>query len=103
MYNEFRRLAIDELLTRQNGFGFNVLMDFYRGCLLGPSRLHDVVLSDMVNLSRSNNSTIPTYIRTVLSSAIEGGQMEFRNRKRVRQYFNAVFGHMVRRRSDSVH
>lgn len=103
MYNEFRRLAIDDLFTRQNGEGFNVLMDFYRKCLLSIYRLPEEVLSDLINLSRTNNSTIPTYVKTVLNSAIEGGQMEWRNRNRARRAFEAAFGNMVRRGSDPFH
>lgn len=103
MYNEFRRLAIDDLFTRQSGEGFNALMDFYRNCLLSRPRIPDQVLSDMVNLSRSNNSTIPIYVKTVLTSAIDGGLMEPRNRNRARRFFEDVFGKMIRRGSDPLH
>lgn len=103
MYNEFRRLAIDELFTRHNDRGFNALMDFYRHCLLSPRRLPGEVISDMVNLSRVSIPNVHLYVRTVLTAAINGGQMELRNRNRARQYFDAVFGPKGRRSSDPLH
>lgn len=103
MYNEFRRQALDELFTRHNDQGFKALMDFYRRCLLSRQRLLDVVLSDMVNLARPSNSQVPLYAKTILTSAIENGQMECRNRNRVRSYLDAVLGPGPRRRSDPLH
>lgn len=103
LYNEFRRLAIDELFTRHNDYGFNALMDFYRACLLSEHRLPDEVISDVVGLSRAESSNVHVRVHELLTSIIDGNQMEINNRKRARHYLNIEFGYVVRRRGSSPH
>lgn len=101
LYNEFRRLATDELFTRHNDYGFNALMDFYRSCLLSSRRLPDEVISDLVHLSRAENSNFPAYVQELLSSVIDSGQMEISNRKMALHYLNSELGYVVWRPSSS--
>lgn len=81
LYNAFRRLAIDELITRHNDYGFNALMDLYRAILGGHRRVPDQVLSDLVNIARTSEFDFHVQAHALLVSMIESGKMDHRNRK----------------------
>jgi len=107
LYNEFRRLAIDDLFTRHNNYGVNALTSFYQTCLSSPLPLPDQVIQDMVNLSHAPFKSWAPFkdyhnvIYDLLCSAMWGETMESENRKKAGYFFNSEFGRDKRRWKES--
>lgn len=92
MYNDFRRLALDDLLTRHVDYGFNALMDFYRTCLLSYNPLPDEVVGDMVSLSRDLDFNVHTAIYDLLQWTMRSGYMVHHNRMKAGKAFSREYG-----------
>lgn len=92
LYNEFRRSALDDLLTRNVGKGFDELMHFYRNCLLHRCSVPDPVMYDMVHLSQEENWHRHTLVLNMIHEAIASGQMKSHNRQKVSKYLNTQHG-----------
>lgn len=92
VYNEFRRLALDDVFTRHNNYGFKALMSFYRSCLLSCRPLPDEVISDIVHLASAGNSECHATVYELLSSILSGGKMEDNNCFKAGVYFDREFG-----------
>ncbi|KAJ5951207.1 Winged helix-turn-helix transcription repressor DNA-binding [Penicillium vulpinum] len=95
LYNEFRRSALDDLLTRNIDNGFRVLMEFYRNCLLHPRPIPDLVMYDLVHLSRAHASQYHTFVSNTIHETIASGKMKSHNRGRISKYFNTQHGKMA--------
>lgn len=95
LYNEFRRLALDDLLTRHAHNGFNELMEFYRNCLLHRRPIPDLVMYDMVHLSQDQTSDYRTLLSNTIHETIASGKMSSNNRLRISKYFNTQPGKTV--------
>lgn len=93
LYNAFRVLALDDLLTRNVDYGFKALLDFYRDCLLGSRPLADEVIEDMVYLSRHGCARqVDKPVLQTLRSAMWSGKMQPENRRTAGYYYNAHYG-----------
>lgn len=92
LYNEFRRSALDDLLTRHAHNGFNELMEFYRNCLLHRRPIPDLVMYDMVHLSQDQISDYHTLVSNTIHETIASGKMNSNNRLRISKYFNTQPG-----------
>ena len=92
LYNEFRRSALDDLLTRHAHNGFNELMEFYRNCLLHRRPIPDLVMYDMVHLSQDQISDYHTLVSNTIHETIASGKMSSNNRLRISKYFNTQPG-----------
>jgi la-related protein 1 len=92
LYNEFRRSALDDLLTRHVDNGFNELMEFYRNCLLHHRNIPDLVMYDLVHLSQDHTSDYHTLVSNTVHEAIASGKMKARNRGMISKYFNTQPG-----------
>ncbi|KAJ6157176.1 Winged helix-turn-helix transcription repressor DNA-binding [Penicillium chrysogenum] len=92
LYNEFRRSALDDLLTRHVDNGFNELMEFYRNCLLDHRGIPDLVMYDLVHLSQDHTSDYHTLVSNTIHEAIASGKMKPRNRGKISKYFNTQPG-----------
>ncbi|CAG8886076.1 unnamed protein product [Penicillium egyptiacum] len=92
LYTEFRRSAIDDLLTRHMHNGFNELMEFYRNCLLHRRTIPDLVMYDLVHLSQDHTSDYHTLVSNTIHEAIASGKMKPHNRGKVSKYFNTQPG-----------
>lgn len=92
LYNEFRRSALDDLLTRHVDNGFNELMEFYRNCLLDHRGIPDLVMYDLVHLSQDHTSDYHTLVSNTIHEAIASGKMRPRNRGKISKYFNTQPG-----------
>ncbi|KAJ5688123.1 hypothetical protein N7536_010742 [Penicillium majusculum] len=95
LYNEFRRSALDDLLTRHAHNGFNELMEFYRNCLLHRRPIPDLVMYDMVHLSQDQISDYHTLVSNTIHETIASGKMNSNNRLRISKYFNTQPGKTV--------
>ncbi|CAG8137183.1 unnamed protein product [Penicillium salamii] len=91
LYNDFRRSALDDLLTRHADHGFNVLMDFYRTSMLGQHCVSNLVLNDMVRLSQEGPD-VSTIVLNTVNEALNSGNMKTHNRRKVNKYFNTQHG-----------
>lgn len=80
MYNEFRRLAIDEFFTRHVDYGFNALLSFYKSCLYSPRPIPQEVLSDLIALSRAPGFEHHSTVYRLLRSALDSKEMERSNK-----------------------
>jgi la-related protein 1 len=103
LYNEFRRLAIDDLFTRHNNYGVNALTGFYHTCLCSGRPLPDEVIRDIVHLSRAPFIEYHNVIYALLHSAMSNESMEKDNRNKAGYYFNGEYGHDTRRWKESRH
>lgn len=92
LYNEFRRSALDDLLTRHAHNGFNELMEFYRNCLLHRRPIPDLVMYDMVHLSQDQTSDYHNLVSNTIHETIASGKMNSNNRLRISKYFNTQPG-----------
>ncbi|CAG7939727.1 unnamed protein product [Penicillium nalgiovense] len=92
LYNEFRRSALDDLLTRHVDNGFNELMEFYRNCLLHYRVIPDLVMYDLAYLSQDHASEYHTLVSNTVHEAIASGKMKSRNRGKISKYFNTQPG-----------
>ncbi|KAF9249078.1 hypothetical protein DTO013E5_8591 [Penicillium roqueforti] len=92
LYNEFRRSALDDLLTRHVDNGFNELMEFYRNCLLHRRHIPDLVLYDMVYLSQGQTSDYHTLVSNTIHETIASGKMKLHNWGRISKYFDTQLG-----------
>ncbi|CAI7609937.1 unnamed protein product [Penicillium glandicola] len=92
LYNEFRRSALDDLLTRHVDNGFNKLMEFYRNCLLDRRLIPELVMNDLVHLSQDQTSDFHALISNTIHEAISSGKMRPSNRGRISKYFNTQHG-----------
>lgn len=92
LYNEFRRSALDDLLTRHAHNGFNELMEFYRKCLLHRRPIPDLVMYDMVHLSQDQTSDYHNLVSNTIHETIASGKMSSNNRLRISKYFNTQPG-----------
>lgn len=92
LYNEFRRSALDDLLTRHVHHGFNELMEFYRNCLLHRRPIPDLVLYDLVHLSQDQTSDYHTLVSNTIHETIASGKMKPNNRGKISKYFNTQPG-----------
>lgn len=92
LYNEFRRSALDDLLTRHVDKGFNELMQFYRNCLLHHCSVPDPVMYDMVHLSQAKGSHPHALVLNMIHQIIASGQMKPHNQRKVSKYFNTQHG-----------
>lgn len=103
LYNEFRRLAIDDLFTRHNNYGVNALTNFYHSYLVNARPLRDEVIRDMVHLSRAPFKDYHHVINNLLYSALSTGLMEHDNRFMAGRCFNHEYGPDKRRWKESHH
>lgn len=101
LYNEFRRLAIDDLFTRHNNYGVNALTGFYQTCLSSRRPLPDEVIHDMVRLSHAPFKEYDNVMYDLLYSAMSSEMMETNNRKKAGCYFNFEYGLDKRRWKES--
>ncbi|KAJ6190338.1 Winged helix-turn-helix transcription repressor DNA-binding [Penicillium mononematosum] len=92
LYNEFRRSALDDLLTRHVDKGFNELVEFYRNCLLHHRNIPDIVMYDLIHLSQDHTSDYHTLVSNTIHEAIASGKMKVRNRGKISKYFNTQPG-----------
>lgn len=92
LYNEFRRLALDDLFTRHTDYGFNALMSYYQASLLSPTPTPDPVLADIVHLSDDRTTKLNTEVFELLCSSMASGQIEDTNRCRIGFFYNEVYG-----------
>ncbi|KAJ5794281.1 Winged helix-turn-helix transcription repressor DNA-binding [Penicillium paradoxum] len=92
LYNEFRRSALDDLLTRHVDKGFNELMQFYRNCLLHRCSVPDSVMCDMYHLSQEESSHHHTLVLNMIRGTIASGQMKSYNQRKASKYFNTQHG-----------
>lgn len=88
LYNEFRRLAIDDLLSRHVDYGFNALMSFYKTCLFGSSSIPSEVLTDLATLSRSPPFDHHQVVHDLFYSALKSRKMGELNRDRAGLVYN---------------
>ncbi|CAG8087292.1 unnamed protein product [Penicillium olsonii] len=91
LYNDFRRSALDDLLTRHVDHGFNALVEFYRKSLLTHRNMPDRVMMDMVSLSQ-RGPDFHTIIFNTINDALASGNMKMINRRKVNKYFNTQHG-----------
>ncbi|KAJ5185723.1 Winged helix-turn-helix transcription repressor DNA-binding [Penicillium cf. griseofulvum] len=96
LYNEFRRSALDDLLTRHIDNGFIELMEFYRNCLLHRRPIPDLVMYDLVNLSQDQTSHYHTLVSNTIHETIASGKMTSKNRGKISKYFNTQHGKKAR-------
>lgn len=92
LYNEFRRSALDDLLTRHVDNGFNELMEFYRNCLLHRRLIPDLVMYDLVHLSQDQTLDYHTLVSNTIHETIASGKMKLHNRGKISKYFNTQAG-----------
>ena len=100
LYNEFRRLAIDDLFTRHNNYGINALTSFYHTCLISRHCLPDEVICDMVRLSHAPFKDCHFFINNLLNSTMSTGVMENDNCLKAGYYFDLEYGPDKRRWKD---
>jgi la-related protein 1 len=93
LYNEFRRSALDDFLTRHVDTGFKALMDFYRKCLFAR-RIHTTVMFDMINLSKDTSHDYAKIVFDMIHDAIASGSMLLQNQKKVNKHFNTLHGNL---------
>jgi la-related protein 1 len=94
LYNDFRRLALDELLTRHADYGFNALLFFYQSCLLSQQSISEQVVQDMAHLARSDGTgQIAEPMLSTVLVAINSDRMTPGNRSLAGYYFNVQFGY----------
>ncbi|KAJ5610875.1 Winged helix-turn-helix transcription repressor DNA-binding [Penicillium lagena] len=94
LYNDFRRLALDELISRHADYGFNALLSFYQSCLLSQQSINERVVQDMAHLARSNGTgRIAEPMLSAVLVAINSDRMTPGNRSLTGYYFNVQFGH----------
>jgi la-related protein 1 len=91
LYNDFRRSALDDLFTRHVDHGFNALIDFYRQTLVGHGMIPDMVVDDMVKLSR-RGSECHAIVSTTITDALASGRMQSTNEEKVKKSFNTQHG-----------
>ncbi|KAJ5383154.1 Winged helix-turn-helix transcription repressor DNA-binding [Penicillium concentricum] len=96
LYNEFRRSALDDLLTRHIDNGFIELMEFYRNCLLHRRLNPDLVMYDLVHLSQDRTSHYHTLVSNTIHETIASGKMKLHNRGKISKYFNTQHGKKAR-------
>jgi la-related protein 1 len=92
LYNEFRRSALDDLLTRHIDIGFIELMEFYRNCLLNRRHIPDIVVYDLVSLSQDQSSHCHALVSNTIHETIASGKMTSKNRGKLSKYFNTQHG-----------
>ncbi|KAJ5307343.1 Winged helix-turn-helix transcription repressor DNA-binding [Penicillium atrosanguineum] len=97
LYNEFRRLAIDDLFTRHNNYGINALTSFYHTCLISRRPLPDEVICDMVHLSHAPFKNCHSVLNNLLNLTMSTGAMENDNRVKASYYFGLEYGPDKRR------
>lgn len=88
LYNDFRRLALDELFTQHVKHGFTALLNFYQIRLLSEDPLPDEVIADIVHLSRSLPFNLNVILLDLLQTVMGSGGMEQRNRIKAGNFFN---------------
>lgn len=92
LYNQFRRLALDDLFTRHVDYGFNALLGYYRACLLSRCVLFDEVLQDMVSLTRGGpHLEYHDTVHQMLSSTLSSGLMTPERHAKVCQFFETPY------------
>ncbi|KAJ5145453.1 Winged helix-turn-helix transcription repressor DNA-binding [Penicillium bovifimosum] len=92
LYNEFRRSALDDLLTRSDDQGFHELMRFYRVCLLHRHSIPSPVICDMVRLSQQPTVPYHTLAFNMIHETLASGAMKSHNQRKVSSYFNTQRG-----------
>jgi la-related protein 1 len=92
LYNEFRRSALDDLLTRGVDQGFHELMRFYRNCLLHRRSVPCPVMYDMVRFSKPPNLPYHTLAFNMIYETLASGAMKSHNQRKVSNYFNTQHG-----------
>ncbi|OQE38067.1 hypothetical protein PENCOP_c009G01417 [Penicillium coprophilum] len=95
LYNEFRRSALDDLLSRHIDNGFIALMEFYRKCLLHRRPIPDLVMYDLVHLSQDQMHH-HTLVSNMIQETIASGKMKLHNRGKISKYFNTQHGKKAR-------
>ncbi|CAL5873421.1 uncharacterized protein PFLUO_LOCUS7700 [Penicillium psychrofluorescens] len=94
LYNDFRRLALDELLTRHADYGFTALLSFYQSCLLSQQSINEQVVQDMAHLARSDGTgRIAEPMLSTVLVAINSDRMTPGNRSLTGYYFNVQLGY----------
>lgn len=88
LYNEFRRLALDDLFTRHNQYGFDALMSFYSASLFSDEPLPDEVIVDIAQMSSGVHFDPLAAVLQLLQYAMGSGMMEHQNRLRAGIEFN---------------
>ncbi|KAJ5562117.1 Winged helix-turn-helix transcription repressor DNA-binding [Penicillium sp. DV-2018c] len=92
LYNEFRRSALDDLLTRSDDQGFHELMRFYRDCLLHQHSIPSPVIRDMVGFSKQPSLPYHTLAFNMIHETLASGSMKPHNQRKVSNYFNTQRG-----------
>lgn len=101
LYIDFRRLALDDLFTRDLQHGYYALLEFYELCLLSEDPLPDEVIADIVRLSRSLPFNFNAVLLDLLQTTMGCGGMERGNRMKAGNFFNREFSQPLERlRSD---
>lgn len=91
LYNEFRRSALDDLLTRHSDYGFTTLLSFYQASISSPSPSPAEVLTDLVYLSCDQTTRLSAELTDILNSAMTGGLMEDTNRRMIDSLYHGVY------------
>ncbi|KAJ5939517.1 Winged helix-turn-helix transcription repressor DNA-binding [Penicillium verhagenii] len=92
MYNEFRRHALDDLLTRQNRYGFNCLLEFFRLSLTPDFPLHHIVLSDLIGLCHDESFKPRDVIFGFARDAVHHDDTPHQKSRRIHTTFTREFG-----------
>lgn len=92
LYNDFRRIAIDDLHSRHVNNGLHALIEYYRWALYSERRIETPVIEDLIHLSHRLTPDYDSQMYDVLERALESGQMENHNYDRTYAAFAAVFG-----------
>lgn len=83
MYNEFHRLALDDLSTRECLAGFYNLVRFYEAALMGPLVVTQEVAQDYVNIVHTEPENTNRYAFQKLRAVWRDGAFNLKNRKKV--------------------
>ena len=89
MYEEFRRMAFDDVNTRNSNVGLKNLVQYYDESMLGQKVISDEIARDFVNLVKSESAGKERPAFDKLRAAWRNGATNMKNRKKIDNIIDA--------------
>jgi hypothetical protein len=86
VYRDFHRNVLEDLYTRRDTYGFDLLLEYYENAVYGPAHIDDEVLVDLADFDKNKQYSISARVTQMLEMAYKNRAMEQTNFIRLRRF-----------------